>query len=259
MMQRMGVLMYETNMYEGMLAETVSMRGANGDHVIAYFARPLGTGSYPGIVLIHHLLGWDEWYRWAAREFAYHGFAALVPNLYGREGQGPPEEIAADVQAAGGIVDDQALGDIEGALQYLRALPYCSGKVGCFGTGSGGRYAVLAASRVDRFHAAVDCWGGGVVMSQQELTPKQPVAPIDYTKDLKCPLLGIFGEEGEAPSLAEVDQHEGELKKHCKTYEFYRYPNVGHDFIDYERPSYRRVQAVDAWQKMFEFLDKHLR
>ena len=255
----MGVLMYETNMYEGMLAETVSMRGANGDQVNAYFARPLGSGSYPGLVLIHHLLGWDEWYRWAAREFAYHGFVALVPNLYAREGQGPPEDIAADVQAAGGIADDQALGDIEGALQYLRTLPYCNGKVGCFGTGSGGRHAVLAACCIDRFNAAIDCWGGGVVMSTEELTPKQPVAPIDYTKDLKCPLLGIFGEDGQAPTLAQVDQHEAELKKHRKTYEFYRYPNVDHDFIDFERPSYRRVQAVDAWQKMFEFLDKYLR
>jgi carboxymethylenebutenolidase len=251
--------MYETNMYEGMLAESVSVPGANGDQLSAYFARPLGTGSYPGLVLIHSLQGWDEWHRWVAREFAYHGFMALVPNLYAREGQGPAADIAADVQDVGGIADDQVLGDIEGALHYLRSLPYCNHRVGCFGTGSGGRYAVLAASRVERFDAAVDCWGSGVVMSQDELTPKQPVAPIDYTKDLKCPLLGIFGEEGRVPSLAQVDQHEAELKKHRKTYEFYRYPNVEHDFIDFERPSYRRVQAVDAWQKMFEFLDKHLR
>jgi carboxymethylenebutenolidase len=242
-----------------MLAETVSLPGANGDPLIAYFARPLGTGSYPGLVLIHYLFGWDEWYRWAAREFAYHGFLALVPNLYGCEGQGSAEQIAADVQAAGGIADDQALGDIDGALHYLRALPYCNGKVGCFGTGSGGRYAVLAASRLERLHAAIDCWGGGVVMAAEELTGNQPVAPIDYTKDLKCPLLGIFGEEGQSPSLPEVEQHEAALKNHRKTYEFYRYPNVGHDFIDFERPSYRRVQAVDAWEKIFEFLDKHLR
>jgi carboxymethylenebutenolidase len=227
--------------------------------VIAYLARPLGTGTFPGLVLIHYLDGWDEWYRWAARDFAYHGFVALVPNLYSREGQGPPEEIAADVQAAGGLADDQALGDIHGARRYLQGLPYCNGKVGCFGTGSGGRYAALAACRLDRFDAAVDCWGGGVVMSQAELSPKQPVAPLDYTKDLKCPLLGIFGDDGQSPSPAEVDQHEAELKKHRKLYEFYRYPNVGHDFIDFERPSYRRLQAVDAWEKIFEFLDKHLR
>lgn len=250
---------YETNMYEGMLAETVSVPGANGNYVSAYLARPLGPGRCPGMVLIHHRLGWDEWYRWAAQEFAYHGFVTIVPNLYAREGHGPPEDIAADVHAAGGIADDQVIGDIEGALRYLRTLPYCSGKVGCFGTCSGGRHAVLAASRIDRFDAAIDGWGGEVVVSEEELTPKQPVAPIDYTKDLKCPLLGLFGEEDQAPTLAQVDQHEAELKKYRKTYEFYRYPNVGHDFFDYERPSYGWVQAVDGWKKVFEFLDKYLR
>lgn len=259
MLCRMGVHMYETNMYEGMLAETVSIGGAHGDQVRAYFARPLGPGSYPGMVLIHHRLGWDEWYRWATREFAYHGFVAIAPNLFTREGHGPPEEIAADVHASGGIADDQVIGDLEGALRYLRSLPYCSGKVGCFGTCSGGRYAVLAASRIDRFQAAVDGWGGQVVMAHDELTPKQPVAPIEYTKDLKCPLLGLFGEEDEAPTPAQVDQHEAELKRHRKTYEFYRYPDAGHDFFDYERPTYRRTPAVDGWEKVFEFLGKYLR
>jgi len=28
---------------------------------------------------------------------------------------------------------------------------------------------------------------------KDELTPNQPVAPIDYTKDLSCPMLGLFG------------------------------------------------------------------
>src|SRR5262245_33465258 len=111
--------MYETNMYEGMLAETVSIAGANGDYLSAYLAHPLGLGNHPGIVLVHYRLGWDEWYRWATREFAYHGFVAVAPNLYSREGHGPPEAIAADVEAAGGIADDQALSDIAGALRYL--------------------------------------------------------------------------------------------------------------------------------------------
>ena len=55
--------MYQTNMYEGMLAETITIHGASGDVANAYFARPLGTGPFPGMVLIHHLPGWDEWYR----------------------------------------------------------------------------------------------------------------------------------------------------------------------------------------------------
>lgn len=52
--------MYRTDPYEGMLADTISLRGDRGDIINAYFARPLGPGPYPGIVLIHHLPGWDE-------------------------------------------------------------------------------------------------------------------------------------------------------------------------------------------------------
>jgi len=176
--------MYETNMYEGMIAETITMHGATGDIINAYFARPLGAGPFPGMVLIHHLPGWDEWYREATRKFAHHGYAAISPNLYFRDGHGTPEDIAAKVRGEGGVPDDQAVGDVEGAMRYLRSLAYNNGKVGVFGTCSGGRHAFLTACRVQGFDAAVECWGGNVVMPPENLTAKQPVAPIDYTKYL---------------------------------------------------------------------------
>jgi carboxymethylenebutenolidase len=246
-------------MYEGMLSETVMIRGANGDLINAYYARPIGSGPFPGMVLIHHMPGWDEWYREATRKFAHHGYLTISPNLYYREGHGTPEDVAAKVRAAGGVPDDRMVGDVEGALRFLRALPYSNGKVGCFGTCSGGRQTVIAASRIDRgFDAAIDCWGGRVVMADADLNPKQPVSPITLTKDLKCPLLGLFGNEDQAPTPAQVDQHEEELKKHNKTYEFYRYDNAGHGFFYYDRPAYRQEQAVDGWKKVFAFLDKYL-
>lgn len=250
--------MYETNMYEGMLAETITMPGANGEVINAYFARPLGAGPFPGMVVVHHLPGWDEWYREATRRFAHHGYAALSPNLYFRSGHGTPEDVAAKVRAKGGVPDDQAVGDMAGAMQYLRSLPYLNGKVGIFGTCSGGRHAYLAACRVQGFDAVVDCWGGGVVMAEENLTPKQPVAPIDDTKDLSCPILGLFGEDDQRPSPEQVALHEEELKKHGKTYEFHMYPDAGHGFFYYHRPNYRQQQAVDGWEKIFVFLEKNL-
>lgn len=250
--------MYETNMYEGMIAETITMRGESGDVINAYFARPLGAGPFPGMVLIHHLPGWDEWYREATRKFAHHGYAAISPNLYFRDGHGTPEDIAAKVRGEGGVPDDQAVGDAEGAMRYLRSLPYNNGKVGVFGTCSGGRHAFLTVCRVQGFDAAVDCWGGNVVMSPENLTAKQPVAPIDYTKDLSCPLLGLFGQEDQSPTPEQVAKHEQELKNHGKTYEFHMYPGAGHGFFYYHRPNYRQEQAVDGWQKIFKFLEKHL-
>ena len=155
-------------------------------------------------------------------------------------------------------IGDSLLG-VEGALRALRALPYVNGKVGVFGTCSGGRHAYLAACRVKGFDVVVDCWGGRVVMAQSELTPRQPVAPIDYTQDLSCPLLGLFGEEDHSPTPEQVAQHERELQKHGKTYEFHMYPKAGHGFFYYDRPNYRQEQAVDGWQKLFAFLEKYLR
>jgi carboxymethylenebutenolidase len=241
-----------------MLAETVMMKGYNGDVINAYFARPLGPGPYPGIVLIHHAPGWDEWYREATRRFAYHGYLAISPNVYYRFGHGSPEDVAAKVRAAGGVDDDQAVGDAAGARDFISSLPTCNGKVGVFGTCSGGRHAFLAACRSAGFSAVVDCWGGRVVMTPEELTTKTPVAPIDYTKDLSCPLLGIFGEEDQFPTPQQVVQQEEALKKFGKSYEFHTYPKAGHGFFYYDRSAYRQEQAVDGWKKVFAFLERSL-
>ena len=250
--------MYTTDMYEGMLSETITVHGYNDDVINAYVAKPLGAGPFPSIVLIHHAPGWDEWYREAARRFAHHGLVAISPNLYQRSGHGVPAEVATKVRESGGIPDDQALGDVEGAMKYLRSLPYVNGKVGLFGTCSGGRLTFLTACRIKGFDAAVECWGGRVVASGDDLTANQPVAPFDYTKDLGCPLLGLFGNDDQSPSPEQVNLHDEELKKHGKNYEFHRYDNAGHGFFYYDRAMYRQEQAVDGWGKVFAFLDKHL-
>ena len=251
--------MYTTDQYEGMLAETVTIHGHNGDVINAYMARPLGAGPFPGVVLIHHMPGWDEWYREATRKFAHHGYVSISPNLYFRAGHGTPEDVTAAVRAEGGVPDEQAVGDIAGAMRYLRSLPYLNGKVGVFGTCSGGRHAMLAASLVpDGFDAVVDCWGGGVVMAESDLTAKRPVAPIDYTAQLQAPVLGLFGDQDRSPTPEQVAIHEAELKKHGKAYEFHMYADAGHGFFYYDRPNYRQAQTVDGWQKIWAFLGKHL-
>jgi carboxymethylenebutenolidase len=234
------------------------MPGDKGELINAYLARPLGPGPFPGLILVHHMPGWDDWYRFATLKFARQGYVALCPNLYLRSGHGTPEDVAAKVRAAGGVPDEQVLGDIFGAVQYLRSLAYLNGKVGIFGTCSGGRHAYLAACRVLGLDAAVDCWGGRVVMSEADLTPRQPVAPLDYTKDLSCPLLGLFGADDRSPTPEQVAVHEQELKKYGKAYEFHMYPGAGHGFFYHDRPNYRQEQAVDGWKKVFAFFELHL-
>ncbi len=249
---------FKTDAYEGLLAETVSIKGYKGDIINAYMARPLGPGPFPGIVLVHHLPGWDEFYRETARRFAHHGYVVLCPNMFFRFGHGTPEEVAARGRAQGGVPDDSVVGDCEAAMQYLKSLPNSNGKVGIIGTCSGGRHAFLVACRVKGFNAIVDCWGGRVVMSKEELTAQTPVAAIDYTKDLSCPLLGLFGNEDQNPSPEHVNRLEAELKKHGKVHDFHRYDGAGHGFWYYDRAAYRPQQAMDAWQKVFAFFGRQL-
>ena len=250
--------MYQTDMYGGMLAETIIMPGLDGELIGAYFARPLGPGPFPGVILVHHMPGWDEWYWEATRRFAHHGYAALCPNLYHRAGHGTPEDVAAKVRAMGGIPDKQAVGDLVGAMNYLRTFPLSNGKVGLFGTCSGGRHAYLAACQHPGFAAIVDCWGGQVVMPAESLSANRPVAPLDYTADLSCPILGLFGAEDSSPTPAQVAIHEQELQQAGKTYDFHMYPEAGHGFFYHHRPNYRQAAAVDGWQKVFNFLAEHL-
>ena len=107
--------------------------------------------------------------------------------------------------------------------------------------------------------AAVDCWGGGVICPPEELTDRQPVAPIEYTKDMACPILGLFGNEDARPSPEDVDKTEEELKKHNKNYEFHRWDGAGHGFFAVDRPSYRQHAAVEGWEKVLEFYGRHLK
>ena len=95
-------------------------------------------------------------------------------------------------------------------------------------------------------------------MPEEALNTHFPVAPIDYTPELTSPVLGLFGEEDSSPSPEEVTLHEEVLTKHGKTYEFHMYPGAGHGFFYYHRPNYRQQQAVDGWQKIWDFLQKYL-
>ena len=247
-----------TDDYEGMLAETVTMPRNDGKRIHAYLSRPLGKGPYPGIILVPHVPGWDEINREAARRFTQHGYVVICPNIYEEYGHGNPREVAAKARETGFVPDDSVMADCEGARDFLSALPYSSGRVGIIGMCSGGRHAFLAGCKLKGLHAAVDCWGGFVVMSEDELTPSYPVAPIDFTAQLSCPLLGIFGNDDKMPTPEQVDMHERELIKYGKDYTFFRYDGAGHAFWCYDGELYRPKQAMDSWDKVFAFFEKHL-
>jgi carboxymethylenebutenolidase len=244
--------------YQGLIAETINISGHEGDQIDAFLARPLGSGPVPGVVLIHHMPGWDEASKAMATKLAYNGYAAISPNLHFREGKSNPQENSASVAAAGGMPDARTMGDVAAAIAHLRTLPYCNGKVGIIGFCSGGRQVYLAAGTLSGIDAAVDCWGGGVTASADQLTERMPTAPIDFTSGINCPLLGLFGEDDARPSPADVAKTEEELKKHNKTYSFHMYEGAGHGFFAVDRPGYRQFPATDGWEKVLAFYAKHL-
>ena len=242
----------------GMVAGVSMMKGFNDDDIHVYIARPDGDGPYPGVVMTHHAPGWDEFYREFARRFAEHGFIVAVPNLFERFGQGTPEDVAAAARGAGGVPDASVIGDSQAALNLITAMPSSNGKVGVIGTCSGGRHALLVASRVPGFAAIADLWGANVVQPPERLTPQQPQAVIDMTPELNVPLIGLFGNDDTGPSPAQVDLHEQALKDNGKTYVFYRYDGAGHGFFYYHMPSYRQMQAMDGWNKVEDFFHQNL-
>jgi carboxymethylenebutenolidase len=251
--------------YTGMTTQTVRYKGHEGDELEAYVAIPAGDGPFPGVVVIHHLPGWDEWTTEVVRKLAHHGYAAVSPHLYSRNGLSPEAagaEAFKSLQAGGPVLgqpDKQAMGDVAASVDWLKANSPTNGKVGCIGFCSGGRLAYLAAASVPSLAAAVDCWGGAVTPSPRWPTnDAHPVAPIDLTAQISCPLLGIFGNDDQFPTPQEVDQIEAALKKAGKEYEFYRYDGAGHGFFATDRAGSRPDQAKDAWQKVFAFYAKHL-
>ncbi len=243
-------------MYSGISADEIRITGHDGDEINAYSADPHGDGPFPGVVVIHHMPGWDEETTEIANRFAAHGYATIVPNLHHRYAPGAaPDDAAAAARSSGGVPDDQLLGDVKGAMDFLRRQPGASGKVGVIGYCSGGRQSFLVACSLD-VDAAVDCYGAFVVGTPPEGLNMQPL--IHLAPNLRCPLLGLFGLEDQHPSPEQVDELDAELQRLGKEHEFHRYEGAGHSFFATGRDAYRPVAAADGWGRIFTFFGRYL-
>jgi len=245
-------------MTDSLRAETVRLRGHGDDEIEAYVAQPLDEGRFGSVVVIHHMPGWDEGTKEITRKFAAHGYLAVCPNLYSREAPGAsPDDAAAAVRALGGVPDDRLVGDVQGAARYLTSLASSNGRVATIGYCSGGRQSFLAACRLP-LDAAVDCYGAFVVGTPPEGNPLKVGPIVHLTRDLSCPLLGLFGSDDQYPSPQHVAELEEALKQAGKTYEFHSYEGAGHAFFATDRPSYRPEAAKDGWQRIWAFFGRYL-
>ena len=124
---------------EALSAGNITFTGYEGAEINAYQALPAGDGPFPGVLVIHHLPGWDSTTKEITRRFAAEGYNALCPNLYARQGLDvDPDDAAAATREAGGIPDDQFVGDAEAAVKVLRALPTSNARSGLSATAPAG-------------------------------------------------------------------------------------------------------------------------
>ncbi|MFY9851922.1 MAG: dienelactone hydrolase family protein [Trebonia sp.] len=248
-------------MYDAVLSETVTITGHEGDAIEAYSARPLTPGPVGGVVVIHHLPGYDRQTKEFARSLAVGGFNAVMPNLYSREAPGAdPDDAMAAARSQGAIPvpDERVVAEVEGAVAYLKGLPNANGKIGVIGHCSGGRQSFLAAVSLP-LDAAVDCYGGFVVgepPAGHPLAGWQPI--VTRTPSLSCPLLGLFGKEDKFPSPEHVAELEQALREAGKTYEFHSYDDANHGFMQVDSARYHPQSAVDAWGKILDWFGRYL-
>jgi carboxymethylenebutenolidase len=243
---------------DSLCATTIRYRGHEGDEVEAYLAQPEGDAVHGGVVVIHHLPGYDRATKEMVRRLAELGWDALCPNLYSREAPGAdPADAAATVRAAGGVPDQRLVGDVRAAAAYLRALPTSNGRVGVIGHCSGGRQAVLAACELD-LDAVVDCYGAFVTGEPPAGHPLKVTSLVDRLPGLRAPLLGLFGAQDSTPSPAHVAELDDRLTQLERPHELHTYDDAGHAFFAVDRPAYRVAAANDGWERIDRFFSTHL-
>jgi carboxymethylenebutenolidase len=243
--------------YDATLTETVYFKGNNGDLLEGYSARRMDETPRGGIVVIHHLPGYDRETKEFVRRFAEAGYNAVCPNLYTRIAPGASyDDAAAAARAQGGVPDEQVVGDVAGAAAYLRGLSNSNGKIGVIGHCSGGRHTFLVSTELP-IDAGVVCYGG-LIVGDTPPQMKSMVPLVDRSAKVQCPILGLFGNDDKFPTPEQVDILDKALTEAGKEHEFHRYDGAGHAFFSPDRPSYRVEAAVDGWQRIDAFFAKQL-
>jgi carboxymethylenebutenolidase len=246
-------------MSDSMITRTALISGDNGDDVEAYVGEPTDAPApRGGVVLIHHLPGYDRSTKEIARRVCELGYNVAMPNLYWREAPGAdPDDAAATVRANGGVSDSQVIGDVAGAVAYLRGLDSSNGKVGVMGFCSGGRQTVLVACSIN-VEAAIDITGGAVLRPPPATSGMNMPSLESLLPELSCPLLGLFGNDDQFPSADEVNDLDRILTDLGKPHEFHRYDDTGHGFFHVDRPGYRVAAANEGWQALESFYGREL-
>jgi len=223
-----------------------------------YEARPASGPPAPIVVCISEVWGVHEWVRDVTRRFAKAGYYAVAPELFKREGGvGQIPNIQEILKIVFAVPRKQVLGDIAATIDWAKKRP---------------------GARADRVGVTGWCWGGGVVYQVAATNPDikaavawygppgrpfpdqpAPVSGFDVAKDIKVPLLGLYGETDTSPTPADARKLSDLVKQHNPNVEIVVYPGAGHAFFADYRPSFNAAAAADGWKRCTDWFDKYLK
>jgi len=229
------------------------------DTMEGYLTQPEAAGRHPAVVVIQEIWGVNSHIQSVTDRLPSQGYVGLAPAMFHREGRmtlGLHEEMQTALARLGKCTDANIVADVKAAVEFLKAQPFVlPGRIGIVGFCFGGRVSYLAACNVADLKASVVFYGGRIL---QPLGGSGP-SPLEQTAKITAPVLGLFGEEDQNPTPADVAKIEAELKRHGKAYEFHMYPGCGHGFHCDARSSYRPEAARDAWDRTLAWFNKHLK
>ena len=237
----------------GLVTATVDIQTADRK-IPAYVARPAAPsaskgGKHPVVFVNSEIFGVHEWVKDICRRLAKAGYVALAPDLFVRAGD-PSKTV--DMKAVMDIVKatpgDQVTSDTAASLKWLAAQPFADMKrAGVTGFCWGGGATWLCCERFAEFKAGV-AWYGPLKAGAYPRTP-----PIELAKDLKCPVLGLYGGQDKGIPAKDIDDMRAALSAAGKKAEIVVYPDSQHGFLADYRPSYDPKAAPEAWGKMLAF------
>src|SRR4051812_36539208 len=240
---------------EGLDAGETKVKVRDGE-IPAYYARPQGAGPFPTVLVVQEIFGVHEHIKDVCRRFAKEGYVAVAPALYAREGDvskiSDISQIMKDVVSK--VPDGQVMTDLDSAAAWAKASGHGdTSRLGITGFCWGGRIVWLYAAHNPGLKAGV-AWYGRIVGQTTDLQPRNP---IDIAKEVKAPVLGLYGGKDQGIPTASVDQMREALKADGKEAELVTYPEAGHGFNADYRPSYDEKAAKDGWQRCLAWFRGH--
>jgi carboxymethylenebutenolidase len=238
----------------GLAAGEAQIPVADG-HLPAYYAKPLGAGPFPVVLVIEEIFGVHDYIKDVCRRLAKLGTLAVAPELYARIGDPSkytdPHEIVSDIIMK--APDAVMLSDLDSAAAWAFANGGDAQRLGVTGFCRGGRDTWLYAAHNPQLKAAV-AWYGPVKGPVSEI---QPHTPTEAAAALRCPLLGLYG--GQDPSIAQADVRIAARNATDAGHvvDIVVFPDAGHGFHADYRDSYNQVDAEKGWALMLEWFRKY--